>query len=359
MEPRPDVPVDAYVTTVTNAPAAHATSFREVSRTELEGGNAYLVETEMVIGASAPVRQKWFITLNGDFVVVIVGSISTGLFEVHGPLVDEMFAIFETFPPASVVDDHGDFPAQATTIAIGSSTQGVISDPLDVDLFRFDAQVGVTYRAQVQLGSLSDSLITLLGATGSCSLASNDDIVGSLASRLTWTARESATLFVVVENADGTSTGSYTLSLQTADPSGADDHGGEACSATPMEGATTIDGLVSELGDVDAFSFEAVGGTAYVLEVVLESLEDSFLTLFDIDGLTLLADNDDFFAGSLASRISWTAPQSGTYYLAVAGVGGTGSYRLRVSPETSSSGTGGGAYRKPGAEQRPAPAVVR
>ena len=302
-----------------------------MSRTVLAGGIAYLVETEMVIGASAPLHQKFFITLNEDLVVALVGSINANLLDVHEPVIDQIFATFETFAPVSVEDDHGDFPAEATTIVVGSTTAGVIGNTVDFDFFRFDAQVGVTYRAQVQLGGLSDSLITLLGSSGSCFLASNDDIVGSLASRLTWTARESATLFLIVENADGISTGSYTLVLQTADPSAADDHGGDACSATPME--ASIDGVISEPGDFDAFSFEAVGGIAYIIEVELESLEDSQLSLTDIDGLTFLVGNDDF-AGSLASRISWTAPQSGTYYLSVEGLGGTGSYRLTVSPET-------------------------
>ena len=73
-------------------------------------------------------------------------------------------------------------------------------------------------------------------------------------------------------------------------------------------------------------------GISYDLATALGSLTDSTLTLYDTDGFTELAFNDDY--GSLASRIFWTAPATGTYFLEVEPFGSeepTGSYSLAIS----------------------------
>ena len=65
--------------------------------------------------------------------------------------------------------------------------------------------------------------------------------------------------------------------------------------------------------------------------MTLGTLEDSLLVLWDRDGATVLESNDDA-GGTLASRIQWTAPESGTYYLSVENADfiSTGSYTLTV-----------------------------
>ena len=55
------------------------------------------------------------------------------------------------------------------------------------------------------------------------------------------------------------------------------------------------------------------------------------MTLYDTDGVTILAYNDDF-GGTLASAIVWSAPLDGTYYAHVTGYSvGVGTYDLIVS----------------------------
>jgi len=61
--------------------------------------------------------------------------------------------------------------------------------------------------------------------------------------------------------------------------------------------------------------------------VTLGTLTDSIVTVNDSDGFQL-AWNDDY-EGSLASRVEWTAPSTGDYYIQVSGYG-EGSYSLSV-----------------------------
>lgn len=68
--------------------------------------------------------------------------------------------------------------------------------------------------------------------------------------------------------------------------------------------------------DEDWVRFYAWEGNTYVLHTYgLDEEADTYLYLYAEDGSTLLASNDD--AGALASQITWTAPNSGTYYLRV------------------------------------------
>ena len=71
-------------------------------------------------------------------------------------------------------------------------------------------------------------------------------------------------------------------------------------------------------GDVDYYSLFAFSGEQIVFEVEASNIGsdlDPVLTLYDIDGETELANNDDY--GSLDPRIYFTAPADGYYYLRV------------------------------------------
>lgn len=70
-------------------------------------------------------------------------------------------------------------------------------------------------------------------------------------------------------------------------------------------------------GDKDWIKFNAQAGIQYTIQTYnLGSSTDTYLYLYGPDSTTLLASNDDA-GGTLASRIEWTAPEAGTYYLLV------------------------------------------
>jgi len=89
-------------------------------------------------------------------------------------------------------------------------------------------------------------------------------------------------------------------------------------------------------GDQDWFKFEAWAGNSYTIEIANLGLNsDTYLYLYDTNGTTMLAANDDY-GGTLASKIIWQAPANGTYYVMVKhwnpNVGGCGTgYELSVT----------------------------
>ncbi len=69
--------------------------------------------------------------------------------------------------------------------------------------------------------------------------------------------------------------------------------------------------------DADWASVDTEAGVTYILNTSgLAALADTYLYLYDQDGTTLLAANDDS-DGTLASEIEWTAPSAGRYFALV------------------------------------------
>ncbi len=90
-----------------------------------------------------------------------------------------------------------------------------------------------------------------------------------------------------------------------------------AASATLLTPGTAQVHNFHATGDQDWFRFVAEAGVRYAIFTEdLGELSDTYLYLYDTDGETLLAVNDDD-GENLASRIDWTAPADGTYYVLV------------------------------------------
>ena len=123
--------------------------------------------------------------------------------------------------------------------------------------------------------------------------------------------------------------------LPTDNADGSDDHGNDIDDATAIRVGAGVPGALEYDGDIDYFSFQAVQGQSYQIDVALGSLDDSIVELYDSDGLFL--DSNDDYSGSTASRLSWQASSSGELYVAVAAYGsGIGTYMLTVTLSTSS-----------------------
>ncbi|MDE2815304.1 MAG: hypothetical protein OXK81_01220 [Chloroflexota bacterium] len=109
---------------------------------------------------------------------------------------------------------------------------------------------------------------------------------------------------------------------------GVDDYADSVEEATAVTVGEAVPGALDFTNDIDVFVFQAEEGVFYWIDVSLGTLSDSLVGLYDADEL-LLAFNDDH-ADTLASRIVWRAPRSGTYYVAVEGYD-TGSYTLTLA----------------------------
>ena len=287
------------------------------------------------------------VQLDGDFVIVTASADEDVLFEDEDDLSEGESPV--PVGPAGAVagdapdtgDDHGDSTDEATVAIVGDPVTGVVNHPGDVDYFAFVAERGERYEIEVALGTLDDSVAALYDADG-WELEYDDDGGESRGSRIVWTAAESGTHYVAVAGWGG-NRGSYTLTVTaTGDapdigapapdraPDTRDDHGDSTDEATIATVGDPVTGVVNHRRDVDYFAFVAERGERYEIEVALGTLDDSVAALFDSDGQDLEYDDDGGESGG--SRIVWTAAESGTHYVAVAGWGSdTGSYTLTVS----------------------------
>lgn len=215
-------------------------------------------------------------------------------------------------PVRETEDDHGDSLGTATDISFGSFP-GVIGSSFDQDVFRFFAEAGASYVIEVFLESHPNTVLVLLDRFGHV-VEENDDGEGLHGgSRIIWTAQStSGEYFLVVSSFDPElDAGSYTLSLTFI----SDDHGDSIDSATFISPGS-IFGTIDPPSDVDLFGFFARAGESYIFEVVLEDHPDTVLSLYQWHGIQL-DEVDDTEGMDGGSRISWTAPEDGDYFLEV------------------------------------------
>uniref|UniRef100_UPI002ACD5197 PPC domain-containing protein n=1 Tax=Chloroflexus sp. TaxID=1904827 RepID=UPI002ACD5197 len=214
----------------------------------------------------------------------------------------------------------------------------------DQDWVFFDAVAGARYVIRTfNLGSCSDTVLELYNAVGGL-LARNDDSAGTLASRIEYTTPSSGRLLVRVRHYNPTSSGictQYDLEVSSVslapDPYEPDD---------TMAQARAF--IVNDTGqnrnfhtetDPDWVTFSASSGTTYTIYTYnLGSEADTVLELYHQNG-TLITSNDDY-GGSYASRIVWTAPASGNYYVKIRPYGSSGgrsrsTYSFRIVTGTA------------------------
>lgn len=100
------------------------------------------------------------------------------------------------------------------------------------------------------------------------------------------------------------------------------DAGAQPAEALPIAVDEPLAGLICPGGDIDLYRLEvAEPGASVLFEIDAASLDsplDSYLSLYDQDGASLLAYNDDAIPYTLTdSRLGYTFTRPGTYYLEV------------------------------------------
>ena len=104
-------------------------------------------------------------------------------------------------------------------------------------------------------------------------------------------------------------------------------------SASIAVGGPPINDVLEVLGDHDWVRIDLTAGQKIVISVDGRTLEDSLVTMRDSSGVQL-AMNDDISSGVLLdSRLVFTAPSAGTYYIDVSAFNNayTGTYQLSVA----------------------------
>ena len=154
-------------------------------------------------GDSLASRVVWEAPASGDYYLVVEASGFDA----------QVGSYTLTVSHSTIVDDHGNDIDDATVAAVAVDVEGVIDYQGDSDYFRFTAEEGQLYQIDVALGSLPDSVLTLLGPDRG-ELAYNDDHGDSPASRVFWEAPASGDYYLAVEAIGWDArVGSYTLTV--------------------------------------------------------------------------------------------------------------------------------------------------
>ncbi len=105
-------------------------------------------------------------------------------------------------------------------------------------------------------------------------------------------------------------------------PCAGSDAGNDPAHAAQIDFNTPISGVICPNNDLDFYKFNGSAGDYVTLNIDAQSLSpasglDSIVKLFDQDGVTLLAENDDQADGQRNSLVRFSLPQSGVYYVEV------------------------------------------
>ena len=123
-----------------------------------------------------------------------------------------------------------------------------------------------------------------------------------------------------------------------------DDYASSTATTGTVAPGGTATGTIEVAGDRDWFAVTLQAGQSYDITLQGGTLIDSYLRVWDANGTSLLAENDDvnFGGGDYSSALSFTASSGGTYYLSAGGYEGqdatsasTGTYTLSVSAGTT------------------------
>ena len=214
------------------------------------------------------------------------------------------------------------------TLRVGEGLSGSLDRSGGGDVYAVALVAGTTYRIDVAPGTLGDPELALFAPDGDEAAARDDSSVG-VGSRIDHTAAQSGTYLVRVSAANHSDTGTYELSVRPLDT----DRDAEAVPHPPrtVRVGQTLSGSLDGGGEHDLFEVELQGGTRYRIEVSLETLPDSELTLYRSG--RAVAHNNDVDGANRGSRIDYTAVTTDIFLLRVEGHGDgdTGSYRLSVA----------------------------
>jgi hypothetical protein len=240
--------------------------------------------------------------------------------------------------PEAVVSESepNNTPATADPIAIGDVVNASIGSQEDVDYFSFLAVAGQHIFAQVRLGALSNSTLTLYGPNGTTVLKFDDDTQpGSPASQLSFIIETSGTYYLKVDNVTDEA-GSYVLSLQLAS-SGQfqteSEPNGSPASADPLTIGQPLRGTITPGSDFDYFTFSLPAGGRFYAYAQTEGStlgndangEDADMALLTSQGVTIESDLD---SGPGLSPLIAGAPT---------GTGGAG-FLLRINDPLQTAG---------------------
>ena len=254
------------------------------------------------------------------------------------------YTLSVTNVPDGLPDDFTAGTGTSGSVAVDSSTTGVIDYPGDRDWFAVTLEADKTYRIDLEGsrtgdGTLSDPYLRGVHDANGVLLAgtTNDDAGTGYNSRVLFTAQEAGTYYVAA-GAYGSREGTYTLSVANVTDSSVDDlAAGTGTTGTVAVNSSTM-GEIETADDRDWFAVTLEADKTYRIDLEgsetagAGTLRDPYLRgIHDTDGVLLDGTTNDDGGAGYNSRVFFTAQEAGTYYVAAgAYLFNEGTYTLSV-----------------------------
>lgn len=245
-------------------------------------------------------------------------------------------------------------PSSTARLQIGQPSTSALDFPGDEDWFAVTLQAGTAYTIDMEgqptgRGTLSDPLVRLQDPNGNI-VGQDDDGGEGFNASLTIQPGFSGTYYVVAR-AFSDATGTYTLTVGDRGQL-SDDYADTPATRGQLALGRSVAGNLELNGDVDWFGITLQAGMTYTFDLEGEptgqgTLSDPLLSIHEASGRELARDDDG--GTGFNSRLTFTPPRNGTYYLAAQAFGSaTGTYRLSAGQGAaftddyaSNPGTGG------------------
>ena len=240
-------------------------------------------------------------------------------------------------------DDYSADIHTTGTVAVGDTATGDLETAGDRDWFAVELVAGRTYTIELRGsptgdGTLSDTYLRgIHDADGALiSGTTNDDGGTGYNSRVTFTAAASGTHYIAA-GAWSSRQGTYEVEV-TENAAPADDYSADIHTTGTVAVGDTATGDLETAGDRDWFAVELVAGRTYTIELRGSptgdgTLSDTYLRgIHDADGALISGTTNDDGGTGYNSRATFTAAESGTYYIAAgAWSSRQGTYEVEVT----------------------------
>ena len=247
-----------------------------------------------------------------------------GVFRPRSPGIYYLYISVETgdysLSLTALTDDHPNYQEDATPIEDGQTLKGEIEYKGDRDVFSFQGEEGVGYRAEVSPDGAGGINVDLRFASGSPSLAVDWD------DAKVWISRDTQTIYVFVSGWEK----GYSLSLSSFQDDHADGRGtGEATEISPGQ---AVGGILEHESDIDVFRFQPADYTEYRIEGRPGTSQDVVIHLCTQDARNC-TDEAQSAADAPAVLVAafWPKNSKQTRYVKVSGPdSATGTYNLSL-----------------------------
>lgn len=248
----------------------------------------------------------------------------------------------------SLVDESGDAPASTSTTAsmeVGGVFIGEIGTSGDVDWVRIELEAGRAYQIDMvdsdgARTTLADPLLGgVFNSTGARVADEDDDSGPRSSARILFEPETSGAYFIDAQAF--VDTGSYALSVRDIGFAAGVDYRDTIDTLAEALVSQSFISAIEQQGDVDYIAVELVGGTDYQIDIFgafydtgLSLVDPILLGVFDDQGGAFSDTERDDGGSVFNSRLIFSAPSTGTYFLSVGQSGqsadDTGTYEVLV-----------------------------